>query len=106
MHQTSSYTVIENVSIKISCKALYGLENGQKLQWTWYHLNNKVDPSADKNFVITNSANTQDSTLTIKSVPLETRGNIVCEANNEYGKHSRETLLRVRGNQLYSFFFF
>jgi hypothetical protein len=97
MHQTNSYTVTENESVKISCKALYGLENDQKLKWTWYHLNNKID-TPSKNFAIHNSKSTQESTLTINSVPLEARGNIVCEAQNEYGSHSRETLLRVRGN--------
>lgn len=95
-HQTS-YSVNEGSSVKLNCKALYGFENGQKLHWHWYHNGKELDATNVK-FTVNSDEKTHESELSLESVPLAAKGVINCTVKNDYGYHSRELRLRVRGS--------
>ena len=42
------------------------------------------------------SDDNRKSTIHLANVPISARGEVECKAMNEYGSHSRETLLRVK----------
>jgi hypothetical protein len=87
--------VIEGDSIDLTCTLLYGYENGQVIRWFWLH-NNQVLDNATLTYEIISNNVTHSSTLRLSNVSLSARGEIECQANNEYGDHSREVLLRVK----------
>lgn len=90
--EKASQTVTEGGFIEIKCTVLFGAENST-IDWTW--TKNGTDLSTDVDKYEIKKSNNQSS-LIIKKVSKEDKGDFTCEAKNTVGEHSETIQLRVK----------
>lgn len=92
-----SYSHFEGEEQILECKALFGFENGEKLNWKW-KFGDKVLESSENATIATNDTE-RSSTLHLKNLGLREEGQYKCIVSNKYGSHTRSMILRIKGNE-------
>ena len=86
----------EGEEVNLSCKALFGFEKGEKIQWKWKFDDKPIETVENITYEIVNGEN--ESSLNLKNLTTDNRGSYKCTAFNKYGTHSRVIVLRIKGD--------
>lgn len=94
MSEHPSLTDFEGGEQQFQCKALFGFEEGQKLDWKWKY--GKTALESQPNITIETDAAAHETRLVLKNLKESQRGDYKCIVHNKYGSHSRTIKLRIK----------
>ena len=105
MPEAASYSHFEGDNEKLHCKALFGFEGGQTLEWKWKY-GDKVLETEGNSTTVTVDNVIHNSTLAIQNLDDKQKGRYKCIVSNKHGSHSRTIILRIKGKiLLYELFY-